>query len=114
MTADRPRKTIDVLVERMTYAGDRASDAAARELADRLAETVESAVDRVAESESSSGPTPLLDLQGVADYLNVSPRFVEGLVSSGELVPIRIRSVRRFSVDAVDAYLRSCARPRRK
>ena len=51
----------------------------------------------------SLGPTPPLHLKGVADYLNVSPRFVEGLVSSDELVPIRVRSVRRFSVDAHSA-----------
>lgn len=56
--------------------------------------------------EASERPEPLLTVGDVAAYLNVSKRTVETLISEGELVPLRIRGVRRFTRNAIDAYVR--------
>ena len=55
------------------------------------------------------GPEPLLDVKAVARYLGVSARTVETLIAASDLVPIRIGSARRFTREAVDAFLRSRA-----
>lgn len=54
-------------------------------------------------------PKPLWKIRDVAQYLNVSKRTVENILADGELVPIRIRSARRFQPEAVKAYARRCA-----
>ena len=58
--------------------------------------------------EAPARPTPLMTVEDVAAYLNVSKRSVEQLVAEGDLNPIYVRSVRRFSKSGVDAYLRRC------
>ena len=55
-------------------------------------------------------PDQLLDIKDVARLLKVSVRTVETLIASGDLVPMRIQSARRFSREAVDAYLRTTCR----
>jgi excisionase family DNA binding protein len=47
----------------------------------------------------------LLSKQQVAKRLNVSTRTVNNLMSDGSLVPIRIRSVLRFSSESVEALI---------
>lgn len=64
--------------------------------------------------EQSSQPQPLLDVKGVARFLAVSERTVERLIADGALVPIRVGDVRRFSKEAVDAFLRSSIVRRRR
>jgi excisionase family DNA binding protein len=49
---------------------------------------------------------PLLTKSDMARYLHVSVRTIDTLVAEGELVPIHIRSARRFTKDAVDRYIR--------
>ena len=56
----------------------------------------------------------LLTLEDVAEILAVSPRTVETLVAEGSLVPLRIRGTRRFTRQAVDGYLRTCAKPKQR
>ena len=82
------------------------------ELQDSLTKSLSEIVDSRFDSNNSttSQPTPLLTVDDVARYLSVSKRTVETLISDGELVPLRIRSARRFAKDAVDSYLRSVAR----
>lgn len=58
----------------------------------------------------SDYPEPLMTVRDVATYLNVSVRTVEALIAEGELVPLRIRSVRRFTREAVQAYVRNATR----
>lgn len=55
------------------------------------------------------GPRPLLTRQDVADYLQVSLRYVDGLIAERKIVPIRIGRVCRFHPDAVDAFVRNAA-----
>lgn len=52
----------------------------------------------------------LKDISDVARHLQVSPRTVETLVAEGQLAPIWIRGQRRFTEEALDAYLRNRAR----
>jgi excisionase family DNA binding protein len=77
-----------------------------------LASMVERALDPMLAARDK--PLSLMDLKEVATYMKVSPRTVENLICSNELVPIRIRGVRRFTRSAVDAYLRSSAKTRKK
>lgn len=105
------RKTFDLLIERYINTPDPAP--ADLGLADRLAASVREAVDDAARS-MSAAPPPLLDVQGVADRLAVSVRTVETLITEGELIPIRVRSARRFTPEAVDDYLRRAAKPKRR
>lgn len=52
---------------------------------------------------------PLLDINGAAKRLNVSPRTVESHVAQGDIPVIRIgtkRGVRRFDPAALDAFIR--------
>ena len=51
---------------------------------------------------------PLLDVSGVAEYLNVSTRTIERIVAEGRLVPLWVRGQRRFTQEGVQAFLRSC------
>lgn len=55
-------------------------------------------------------PGKLLRREDVADYLGVSLRFVDELVSRGELVPVRIGRNVRFHPGAVEAFVRASAR----
>ncbi len=80
------------------------------ELAEHLATALKEAVD----GQKAPGPPPLLDVQGVADRLNVGVRTVETLIADGELVPVRVRSARRFTPESVDAYIRRAAGPKRR
>lgn len=76
-------------------------------IADRLAERVAALV------EVARQPPPLLDLDGAAARLNVSPRTVRALVADGEIPVIRIgtgRGVVRFDPTAVEAFIRRNAR----
>jgi len=50
----------------------------------------------------------LLSKQQVAKRLNVSTRTVNNLMSDGSLVPIRIRTVLRFSSESVEALISDC------
>lgn len=61
-------------------------------------------------------PEPLLTVADVATHLSVSKRTVETLVAEGALAPLRVRGARRFTREAVDAYVRSLAgrKPRRR
>lgn len=54
-------------------------------------------------------PPPLFDLAGVARRLNVSERSVERLVAEGLITPLWIGSSRRFSPEAVEAFLKRYA-----
>jgi len=49
---------------------------------------------------------PLADIQDVASCLGVSVRTVETLIAEGDLVPIWVRGQRRFTSDAIEAYIR--------
>jgi excisionase family DNA binding protein len=64
--------------------------------------------------ELSSQPQPLLDVKGVARWLAVSERTVERLLADGALVPIRVGDTRRFTREAVEAFLRSSVFRRRR
>ena len=75
-------------------------DTIAGELENRLAPLLQAA----------QRPEPLLTVEDVAAHLAVSKRTVETLISEGELVPLRIRGTRRFTREAVDAFLRTTAR----
>lgn len=59
--------------------------------------------------DATQGPRPLLTRQDVADYLQVSLRYVDGLIAERKIVPIRIGRVCRFHPDAVDAFVRNAA-----
>lgn len=59
-----------------------------------------------------AAPAPLLDVEGVADWLGISRRTVEKLISTGEIKPIRVKGQRRFDRDAIEAYIRRCAEKR--
>ena len=54
-----------------------------------------------------NGEDPLLDIDDVADYLGVCRRTVETIITKGKLKPIRVRSQRRFTRDARQAYLQN-------
>lgn len=59
------------------------------------------------ESIQHSPPDALLDVKGLADYLNVSERQVETLIAEGHIHPLWIGGCRRFDRKAIDAYLRN-------
>ncbi len=60
------------------------------------------------------GPRPLLKIAEVARVLRISERSAEKLVAAGELRPIEVGGVRRFDPAAIEAYLRSRVRRRRR
>lgn len=84
---------------------------------DRLVERIgrlEAAVTALVEA---SRPTPserLFRVQDVAERWSVSPRTVESLASSGDLVSTYVGGSRRFTPAAVDAFERRNARSRPK
>lgn len=79
-----------------------------------LDDLVERVSDKLADLiEKTDRPEPLLTIDDVADYLRVSKRTVETLIAEGELVPLRIRTRRMFTREAIDAYLRRIAGGRR-
>lgn len=54
---------------------------------------------------------PLLDINGVAERLNVCPRTVDTLLAAGELPPpIRVGRLRRWDAETVEAHLRRTGR----
>lgn len=114
--------TFQLLVERMANPRPAGCHSDRRSSSDQLGELVavvrsgiEEALQHVERgNDEPAGPAPLMDVKDVAEYLNVSERFVEGLVAAGDLTPIRIRSLRRFTQEAVDAYLRHCAGSKRR
>jgi len=57
---------------------------------------------------------PLMTVKDVARTLAVSERTVETLIAAGKLRPLWIKGQRRFHPDAVEAYLRSCEKARRR
>lgn len=67
-----------------------------------------------AKHESTSIGPKLLTVDEVAGRLQVSRRFVEELISKGELTPIRIGRVRRFEWSQVDAFIRAKSQTRRR
>jgi len=67
-----------------------------------------------AEAVRQTPPEPLMDVPALAAYMAVSVRQVERLIADGEIVPLWIGGVRRFSRETVRAYLRAAAKPRRK
>lgn len=91
------------------------SRAALAELAETLGRHVVSDLeerlqDLLAERLSQPGPPPLLDVSDVAERLKVSARTVERIVNSGQLRPIWIEGQRRFTLAAVEAYLKAAAK----
>ena len=49
---------------------------------------------------------PLWDIEDVSAYLNVSVRTVENLIAGGEIVPLRVRSLRRFDPETIKTWVR--------
>ena len=56
---------------------------------------------------ANTKPGPLMDVEAVAQRLNVSKRTVETLIAEGQLNPIWVRGQRRFTRKAIDAYIRN-------
>lgn len=81
-------------------------DQLAEALAARIAERLR---DLINEPACTDEPH-LLDVKDVARHLQVSKRTVETLIAEGQIKPIWIRGQRRFTKEALDAYLRKCAR----
>lgn len=84
---------------------------------ENLLDTVRSLRDEVHSLQSAvnaleAAQSGLRTASGVADYLGVSLRTVETLISLGELRPIWIRGARRFTPEGVEAFLHSAARER--
>lgn len=67
------------------------------------------------ELEAARGPKSLWSIKDVARRLGISLRTAENLVRAGDISPISIRGgkIRRFDPEAVEAYIRSCARRNR-
>lgn len=76
-------------------------DGLAADLATQIEETLIPLLD------TPSRPEPLLTIDDVADHLRVSRRTVETLLAEGEIIALRIRGTRRFTREAVNAYIRS-------
>jgi excisionase family DNA binding protein len=81
-------------------------DQLAEALAERIAERLYDLINRPARTDGSH----LLDVKDVARHLQVSKRTVETLIAEGQITPIWIRGQRRFTKEALDAYLRKCSR----
>lgn len=60
---------------------------------------------------SASPLNRLLTVKDVAAYLNISPRKVEDIIKLGQLTPLLVGKQRRFTPDAVEAYIRNHAAP---
>lgn len=86
--------------------GPRSEDDAedlAEAVADRIVDRLLDEIDGVSSPQSSE---TLLDLSDVAHYLQVSDRTVETLIAEGQIEPIWVRGQRRFTIDAIEAYVR--------
>lgn len=60
------------------------------------------------------GPTltaldPLLTRPQAADYLTISPRFLDAEATAGRLTPVRIGRYVRYRVSELERYLDACA-----
>ncbi len=63
----------------------------------------------------SNSKRRLVDTDGVADYLNTTPRWVRRGVAEGRLPFLKLGALVRFDLDAIDAWLdNDCARPRNR
>ena len=83
----------------------------APDFAHRLADTVADQVRRRLEPHLRPwSDAPLLDPKGLARKLAVSVRTVDDLVSKGEIIPRYVGKQRRFTPEAIDAYLRTSDR----
>lgn len=56
---------------------------------------------------------PVVDKNGVAELLAVSPRTVEGWVARGEIPFYRVNRMVRFRVSQVEAWLEDRHQPQR-
>ena len=65
---------------------------------------------REAHIEEALDAAPLLTAQEVADRLSVCLRTVTNMAAAGELVPIHVRSSRRFTERSVADYIASRVR----
>lgn len=79
-----------------------AAELLAREIANELAPVLAA---RLEEHIEQSNDDDLLDIEEVAEYLQVSKRTVETLVAEGEIKPIWVRGQRRFTKNAIQSYL---------
>ena len=75
----------------------------ARAIADRILDRLLDELDGHTDTED---PNALLDVEDVARYLQVSKRTVETLIAEGQIEPIWVRGQRRFTREALDAYVR--------
>lgn len=66
------------------------------------------------EQETPDRIEPLLAVGDVARRLAISERTVERLIAAGKLRPLRVEGQRRFTPEAIDAYLRTHAQPRKR
>lgn len=66
----------------------------------------------IVEQMSRAEADSLMSKQEVADYLNVSLRTVDTLIAEQELIPVRIRSMSRFTRDTVERYVRRNSKSR--
>lgn len=104
-------KTFNLITSRL--AGKPAHDGAATfDAANEIEISLQQLHDSLEELKAEAPDGQLLDIEDVARILKVSVRTVETLVAEGKLIPLRIRSMRRFTREGIDAYLRSAAKPR--
>lgn len=52
---------------------------------------------------------PLLTRQQSAEYLTISPRFLDGEAAAGRLAPVRLGRFVRYRVSELERYLTACA-----
>ncbi len=76
-------------------------------LLQQIADTLSALTTRLA---APARPEPLMTIDEVTAYLNVSKRSVEQLIAEGHLKPLYVLRVRRFAREAVDAFLRTSRR----
>ena len=82
------------------------------ELAAHITETVRTLNELLLAEHASM--KPLLSVADLAKTLKVSPRTAEKIIATGKIRPLWIEGQRRFHPDTVDAYLRTCEKPRRR
>lgn len=74
---------------------------------DALADVIREAVRDEVAAVVARPEIRLLKAGQVADRLGVSPRFVDGLISSGELASVKVGAGRRVRSDVLDDYIGS-------
>lgn len=89
-----------------------ALEATVHNLASQLASLSE-AIHRLGQ-QSPARPAPLWTDADVAKRLSVSTRTVQRLVETGEFACLRIGGQRRYDPRAIEAYLKSSAKPRKR